>query len=149
MTDNEIIKALEHIIKCNEKQIANCTGCPLEKSYPHCDDLIESMCLDLIKRQQAEIEEVTYKLECLLDYTTCGKLSKASYSLLTMEQAVTNYINELFDDAVKEIKIEAIKEFARRLKGVAVSVVWDGKYHYEVVSPGDIDNLVEEMTEGV
>ena len=57
MNDNDIIKALERCIKCNDKQIAGCDGCLLEKYYPYCDDELEIMCLDLINRQKTEIAD--------------------------------------------------------------------------------------------
>ena len=99
------------------------------------------------KRQQAEIEELTYKLECLLCHSTGNLLSKSTYTLRTMESAVTDYIESRCDEA----RSEAIKEFAKRLKESAfdcdVSFGY-GKGHYtEAVAVIEIDNLVKEMTE--
>lgn len=54
MTDNEIVKALEH---CS---IDNCTRCPYEKCDVDldCKNMLMHDALDLIKRKQAEIEEL-------------------------------------------------------------------------------------------
>ena len=57
-TDEEVIKALERCILCNARKIASCDGCLLEKCYPNCDDELEIMCLALINRQKAEIEDL-------------------------------------------------------------------------------------------
>lgn len=67
---------------------------------------------ETINRQQAEIEEITYKLECLLCQATGSKLSKSTYSLKTMETALNDYINECCGEA----KDEAIKEFEKRFE---------------------------------
>lgn len=48
----------------------------------------------------------------------------------------------------KQIKSEAIKEFAERLKELATSITLGGKYRYDVATKECIDNLVKEMTEG-
>lgn len=88
MTDNEIIKALEH----------NASKCKFYEDG-HDGGLFEST-LDLINRKKAKIEE-----------------------------------------SKDEIKTEAIKEFAERLKrkfGIADCIV--------TVDNNDIDNLVKEMT---
>lgn len=53
MTDNEIIKALEC---CTEDE--DCAHCPLTKEIPYCIDDTMVGALNLIKRQQAEIERL-------------------------------------------------------------------------------------------
>ena len=86
MTENEIIKALE----CCGKPVNEecCSECPYHLGgQENCHKLIEDV-IDLINRKQAEIE----RLQKVNDsFTDIGKL----YS---------------------EIKVEAIKEFAKRLK---------------------------------
>ena len=115
MTDNEIIKALEW---CTD--VMDCSKC-LCKPYSgsSCANKLKTGALDLIKRQQAEIER------------------------LQAEQMMT----EGYADALEErAKAEAIKEFAERLKGRAE---WDCYYEEKMVFEYSIDNLVKEMTEGV
>lgn len=46
-----------------------------------------------------EVEELIYKLECLLCHATGGRLSKHTYTLQTMESAVADYIQESCDEA--------------------------------------------------
>ena len=53
MTDKEIIKAL--II--HDKGITTCVGCPYT-GYADCSDKLLTASLDLVKRQQAEIERL-------------------------------------------------------------------------------------------
>ena len=121
MTDKEIIKALECCI--NDE---NCENCPLHHKK------IENACvltvvefykeiLDLINRQQAEIERLNIRLR------------KERHQ---------------FDDLGKmysEIRAEAIKEFAQRLKKEKYSVCAGHGMSECVVSVYDINNLVKEM----
>lgn len=65
-TDEEIKKGLERVISCNDRQIANCEGCPFEKAYPYCDDEIEVECLALINRYEAEIERLNERERILI-----------------------------------------------------------------------------------
>lgn len=48
---------------------------------------------------------------------------------------------------IKEIKSEAIKEFAERLKGYAIGENGSKEKAYFFVEVQDIDNLVKEITE--
>ena len=59
MTDNEIIKALE--ICENYKE--TCEYCPYD-NIRHCADEIRKDALDLIQRQQAEIDRLTEIISC-------------------------------------------------------------------------------------
>jgi hypothetical protein len=127
MTDNEIVKALEDAEYRRD-------GITLRGFY--LDHEIIKQVIDLINRQKAEIErlkksnrnwrrkvqrlradnnEKIYKLECLLCYSTSGKLSKHTYPLDTMERYVNDTIQEYCEEAEKEAKSEAYKEFAERL----------------------------------
>ena len=49
---------------------------------------------------KSEVEEIIYKLECLLCHATGSKLSKYTYDLRTMEMVVTDYINESYDEII-------------------------------------------------
>ena len=56
--------------------------------------------------------------------------------------------NNQFADIGKmysEIKAEAIKEFAERLKGNLIEESYDDVQFFKVVGESDIDNLVKEM----
>lgn len=118
MTDNEIIKALE-----NAKLVVDDGDA---ETLAFFDSLI-----DFINRQKAEIE----RLKCEM-----GKLLPKDCSY-AMQMEVSNKLES-------QIKSEAIKEFAERLKGKCYE---DFQETYEMLSPyvtdDDIDNLVKEMTE--
>lgn len=112
MTDSEIIKALE----CCEAMQNDCVGCPLlnySQNSEECMTELINYAIDLIKRQQSEIEAL--KKVVLDDYAT-------------------EYDNK--------IRLEAVKEFAERLKPM---------YKMLCVDKGDwfneIDNLVKEMVD--
>lgn len=111
MNDEEIKKALE------------CFSCT--------EDGLHENALDLINRQQAELERLQKELasKCLED------------SLLEREKAEDILV---FADDLKRVKSEAIKEFAERLKKEAVTKCdWDNCVDVE-----DIDRLVAEMVGG-
>ena len=53
-----------------------------------------------------------------------------------------------FDRPIVEVRTEAIKEFAERLKEHTTTARFEqGKYSYEIITAQSIDNLVKEMTE--
>ena len=142
MTDKEIIQALEC---CSEEGWCGC-NCPRMyccDTTTECRTELIKYALDLIKSQQAEIDQLIYKLECLLCHSTGGKLSKYTYSLETMYSAVDDEVQ----DCCEEIRAETIKEFAEKLKAEflddkqIVNMAW-------VNSIKHIDNLVKEMVGG-
>ena len=89
MTDNEIIKALECCIK------DDCDNCP--NGFGNCEHNLAEAGLDLINRQQAEIEGLKTFIE-----KDQGLILK-----------LTNVPKDEYDN---KIKTEAIKEFAEKLK---------------------------------
>lgn len=110
MTDNEIKKALECCVSTDD-----CKKCPLGGTH-QCYPTLEKNALDLINRQQAEIEKW-----------------KAEYTRACAERDARICTQDYF-------KAEAIKEFAERLKA-KVDPNWDNSVDVE-----DIDRLVAEMT---
>lgn len=111
-TDEEIIKTLEDYIKENEFEYfhSNTVG-----EYP----LIRKS-LDLINRQKETIETLR---KCVEQHHIIRKDSKSPLSLLT-----------------EEIRAEAYKEFAERLKKETLS-----DKGYDRLQQGTIDNLLKEM----
>ena len=124
MTDNEVIKALE----CCNKPIR-------ENSYTECAFYHSGKCssnmlnatLDLINRQKAEIEELKDILE---------KVPTNAYDLQV----------EASEKLENQIKSEAIKEFAERLKRKRIALTCEEPV-YDLFKVGAIDNLVKEMEE--
>ena len=113
MTDNEIIKALECCCAKENCEVVSCERCPLEKHY-ECTDIMFHETVDFINRQKAEI--------------------------LELQKRIINWRADM-DYRPDEIKSEAIKEFAEKLKNCfAIS----GDY-LDIINI--IDNLVKEMTE--
>ena len=121
MTDEQIIKALECCIgniQCGKCSIFGTINCM--------NNLMQDA-LDLISRQKAEIE----RLKCEM-----GKLLPKDCSY-AMQMEVSNKLES-------QIKSEAIKEFAERLKE---KLQWDVEFDNKLVFESDIDSLVKEMTE--
>ena len=134
-TDEEVIKAVERCIKCNNMGIASCDGCLLEKCYPDCDDEIEIACLDLINRQKAEIERLH------------SEVKEKTETIVFLKDQATGWSID-FCNLKKKLntaKAEAIKEFVGKLKEKAyVNKPYGvGKS----VDECDVDALVKEMTE--
>ena len=120
MTDIEIMIALE----CHDGDVERCLRCPYRTS-DDCHVNLSNDALDLIKRQKAEIE----------------RLQGYNDNLLTANTALSN---EILD-----IKFETIKEFAERLKERKYqSSDWSHGEHPYVVEEDDINDILQELTEG-
>ena len=121
MTDNKIIKALEC---CTEDE--DCTHCPSIKEMPYCSNDIMVGALNLINRQQTEVEKLKEEIQ----------ITKDAYAMLQTK-------NEI-------IKSEVVKEFAERLKNkIKTECNPYGKptfdYDTSIAIMHYIDNLVKEM----
>lgn len=124
MTDNEIIKADNEIIKSMQCVIGNgvnCSECAYQKTlpFPSCTRMCAKNALDLINRQKAKIESLEKELmKCKLE-------------------------KELLYNVSVEKQNIAIKEFEKRLKE---KLQWDVEFDNKLVFESDIDNIVKEMT---
>ena len=129
MTDNEIIKALDCCANCESCDFET-TNCPLVEEM-ECRSLLAQKALDLITRQQAEIE----RLKTELDFAKAfRKETDAEFSLM----------HRKYGNMLKAAKSEAYKEFAEELKHFIIPQKADG-YTREIVLKRDIDNLLKEM----
>lgn len=88
----------------------DCLGCEHSNRYNKLHEKVKRRDKK-IKKLEEELEETVCKLECLLCHGTGGKLSKSSYTLKTMETAVTDYVQECCDEERKE----AVRTFVSEL----------------------------------
>ena len=126
ISDDEIISSLEVIAttrNCSECKIRNC-----DWGDCNCSQITANAALDIINRQKAEIERLKECPKCIYEYD--GK---------TTEYCVQGPCSNF--KTVEQIKTEAIKEFAVRLKcGVPQET--------GVIRCADIDNLLKEYEKG-
>ena len=125
ISDDEIISSLEVIAttrNCNECKIRNCNW-----GDCNCSQITANAALDLINRQKAEIERLKECPKCIYEYD--GK---------TTEYCVQGPCSNF--KTVEQIKSEAIKEFAEKLK--KRFYLCAGRC---VVNVYHINNLVKEM----
>ena len=134
MTDNEIIKALECCSVAKTPDDCERLGCPCFSNPKICifsdENVVILSALDLINRQKAEIERLTYYNENL--------------------QCANTDILGKHVDYIKEARVEAYKEFAERLKGWALAEYENPERvlpECVFVSVESINDLLEEMTE--
>ena len=117
VTDEEIIKAVE----CCSDPCVICDECPLYCVGANCSSFeLHRYALDLINRQKSEIKRL---------------------------QKEVNLVSIQFQDLQErtdEIKLEAYKEFAERLKRSTVTAVI-GNEIYAVATSKGVDNLLKEM----
>lgn len=137
MTDKQIAKALECCTVDGEKDCFNCA----ETNWMSCQDTLMKQALDLINRLKSKIIELEH----------CNSI--LSINADTAFQDGLNESRDLYAKEVEmEIRAEAIKEFAYKLKDHLRFD--DCEYDCEncCYACKDyvpfIDNLVEEMTEG-
>ena len=131
MTDNEIIKALECCANATHK---DCKNCPLFV-VDGCVKTMSTNALDLINRQQVEIERLKNQVNRLKKYDERRDIA-------------------LHSRLIAEARAEAIKEFAERLKEELLycvtviegdgAIVTNLGYEKEDVNE-TIDNLIKEM----
>lgn len=122
MTDNEIIKALE----CCVNQPCCTQHCPYwRNSKAGCEYITPQNLLNLINSQQAKIKGLNKKVE-------------------ELSEVLSDHIKI----RVKEIKSEAIKEFAERLKGKLFYECGDINFSETCEIRRIVDNLVKEMVGG-
>jgi stalled ribosome alternative rescue factor ArfA len=131
MNDNDIIKALEC---CRVgKGSYSCKKCPLFCRIPACQSHLAEAALDLINRKKAEID----KLEA------AAQMDAEHIDRQNQEIEGLRELAECFGEITtykRKMKHEAIKEFAKKLKGMS-------KYGTINVSSWQVDNLVKELTE--
>ena len=139
MTDNEIIKALARCVN------ADCENCP---SKTICDSDTERLVVkvfDLINRQKAEIERLEREIEHL--ESTQEISPEAKHFVDTKADKVISLMNELIKSQ-EQIKAEAVKEFAEKLKTNVFEADDINEDTFLAVEVSYIDNLVKEFTEG-
>ena len=129
MTDTEIIKALE----CLCGSALKCRECPYSPRYqfPLCQQQVAKHALALINRQKAEIEKLRFEAAKLLP-------KDCPYAV---QVEVSNKLEA-------QIKSEAVKEFATRLKKHSrkmQSSDFSGDFWDAAVLVEEIDNIVKEM----
>lgn len=126
MTDNEIIKALEdeiHLVEYVDGFSANNVDLELLKNT-----------LDLIKRQQTEIEGLK-------------RNNRVTQRLLSEAWESIEEKDKWFEKREPIAKSEAITEFAERLKGEVDTISYETGFEYQETIE-TIGNLVKKMTEG-
>ena len=130
-TDEKIIKALMcHFNEELDEEPFRCVDCPLyNDTSPSCTEALKSYALDLINRQKAEIERLKECPKCVYEYD--GE---------TLEYCVQGPCSNF--KTVEQIKSEAYKEFAERLKSY---LLLNKKEQMSVVTFEDVDNLLKEM----
>ena len=133
LTDEEIISSLEVIAatrNCDECKIRNCKW-----GTCNCSQITANVALDLINRQKAEIERLKECPKCVYEYD--GEVTE-----YCIQGPCPNFklIYVGVDLSIKQIKNEAYKEFAERLKKETLS-----DRGYDILQQGTIDNLLKEM----
>lgn len=133
ISDDEIIPSLEVIAttrNCSECKIRNCNW-----GDCNCSQITANAALDLINRQKTEIERLKECPKCVYEYD--GEVTE-----YCIQGPCPNFkpVYVSADLSIKQIKNEAYKEFAERLKNK-----WFSYYSPAIDFDDFIDNLVEEM----
>ena len=139
------------MITCND--CIHACVCPLADGAEYRDiDSIRSDCEYFIRAEDfvpsKEVEELIYKLECLLCHATGGRLSKHTYTLHTMESAVTDYIQESCDEASIEGGKTTAEEIFAEIEFDIANLDFDREESRAIAIEGVIAALKKKYTEG-
>lgn len=149
MTDEQVVKAFECCKKIEEGcSHEYCFECPMfEEDVDECTASLFGKVLDLIKRQQAEIEDL---IERLKEYKSFPCFTKDTQFVSVSRKADGQFTaDKMIQVEVDKIRAEAYKEFAEKLlESKYESSDWSHGEHPYVVEESDIENLLYELTEG-
>ena len=146
LTPEEIIKALEC---CKPDNDEGCLNCPLTNvPLPECAEILSKESVDLINRQQAEVENCYKFIEQLKEARNLWedkcKEQQAEIErlqgLLEQWKEEANRYQTLWCEDVQIARAEAIKEFAERLRELMVTDT-----RYILISEFTLNILVKEM----
>ena len=145
LTDEQIVKALECCIAKENCEEISCEKCPLQR-YADCDIFRFKYAIDLINRQRAEIEDLTFRLEG----TNLALDVFESYKSIVGELAIkdgkvvgllngkeTKYIEK---QVAKTLKIMALKNLATKIKEGLIG--WDSE-----ITDEEIEYTIDQLTE--
>ena len=143
MTDKEIIKALK---VCAKNETPFCCGeCELGENNSSCDcvDRLLKLSLDLINRQQAEIEKLNVELVGMRGACNSYKMhyDNAKAEIENLERVIS-YLEGVCESTPDKVRAEAIKEFAERLKE---HLKGNGGLYCVTTMNAKIDIFVKEM----
>ena len=118
----DLLMDSEEIVKCYNRAIKN---------------------IDLINHQKAEIENLKVELKVMRGAANSYKIAYEKETPYAIQVEVSDKIE-------KQIKSEAIKEFAERLKSISIGLEIgdDKKFKKTVVSTVAIDKIAKEMKRG-
>jgi chaperonin cofactor prefoldin len=138
MTDDEIIKALKC---CIESLISSCRNCPYVEEN-RCKTAMMKDALDLINRQQAEVEKLTVNMNAFglgmkIEAEKAEKAQAEIEKLKAESQMADGYVDAL----VERTKSEAIKEFDEQYKKIKTNRLICSYCYFK----DGVDNLLKEM----
>lgn len=138
-TDEENKSSLEVIAttrNCNECKIRNCKW-----GTCNCSQITANVALDLLKRQKTEIERLKSmnqaKLDCIHDLQKKNEILSRN-----ADTAFQDGLNERRDLFAPEIKFEAYKEFAEKLKSY---LLLNEKGKISVITFEDVEKILKEL----
>ena len=145
MTDNEVIKALECCLDISPSTCKSCSLFNVTNSTMVCSKIATKFALDLINRQQAEIERLKNILICFM-----GALGKVRNIDDIESISQIPLMTELNKGIRAEIKAEAYKECIENVKNYIKTHCNpyskpDFDYDTSIKILNFIDNLVKEM----
>lgn len=158
MTDDEIMKALE---LCANRTIHSCKSCPCNSSGCACNEKLNGGALNLINRQNAEIDRLKNELHGKVDYiheqreviddlkdkyNKKGLTVEVAFDKEQLEKIVQDGVKKGYELQINEIRNEAIREFAELIK--EKSKILSYVIYSKLSFSNKIDDLVKEMMEG-
>lgn len=136
-TDEEIIRNYEWCIGCTSDRCRECTMD--EEGF--CEEELQDLVLDLIKRQKTEIERLKSMNQAKLD--CIHNLQKENEILSrNADTAFQDGLNERRDLFAPEIKAEAYKEFAQKA-AIELTNAYSSEYAHWI--DDTLNNLLEKL----
>lgn len=146
-TDEEIIKALN--ICTQQNSSIPCCDCPCwDDDEQDCEVIDDTVILDIINRQKAEIEKLKSNYSKLCKYTEKKELELAEINadISWFREAKISRLAPAIKEIKAEAYAEACKEFADKLKKKCYE---DFEETNEMLAPyvteDNIDNILKEM----
>lgn len=149
MNYEEVVKALEICIKAIEED-QSCKGCPLlefSRNYEECQTELIKQALNLINRQQEEIEFLDEEISEERHENMClnATIERLNEEIVSLKFPYKQQV-EVSKELEARIKSEARKEFAMRFISLIGGYELSGTTPYKIIARAEKD-IVELATE--